>query len=53
MSRRKFYASNLLKISLYPIPIKTEALRPIRKNGNRQPQEVSGGRGNLQNVPET
>jgi hypothetical protein len=30
----------------------TEALRTSRKNGNRPPQKV-GGRGSLQNIPET
>ena len=30
----------------------TEAMRPSRKNGNRQPWEV-GGWGDLQNAPET
>jgi len=31
---------------------RTEVLKASRKNGNRQPQEVSS-RGTLQNVPET
>jgi hypothetical protein len=31
---------------------RTEALRAIRKNGNKQPWKVGGG-GTLQNVPET
>ena len=36
----------------YLVGERTEALRASRKNGNRQTQEV-GGRGTLQNVPET
>jgi hypothetical protein len=32
---------------------RTEALRASRKNGNRQPQEIAGCVGALQNAPET